>query len=68
MSNQLFIKLWKLPSGSIVKVTRELRERLDSGEYSPFPLIGAVYVSSADLSMKQLEIRRDWFDAHAVAA
>lgn len=68
MSNQLFTKLWKLPSGSIVKVTRELREPMDNGEDSPFPLLGAVYVSSADLSMKRLEVRKDWFEAHAVVA
>lgn len=68
MSDQLFTRLWKLPSGSIVKVTRELRERLDSGEYAEIPLIGAVYVSSQDLTMKRLEVRRDWFDAHARAA
>lgn len=66
--SDLYSRLWKLPSGSIVKVTRELRERLDSGEYAEIPLIGAVYVSSADLSMKRLEVRRDWFDAHARAA
>lgn len=68
MTDALFTKLWKLPSGSIVKVTRELRERLDSGEDSPFPLLGAVYVASADLSMKRLEVRKDWFEAHAVVA
>lgn len=68
MSDQLFTRLWKLPSGSIVKVTRELRERLDSGEYAEIPLIGAVYVTSADLTLKRLEVRRDWFDAHARAA
>jgi hypothetical protein len=56
----LFSRLWKLPSGSIVKVTRELHEPL-----SAMPLIGAVYVASADPGAKMLEIRRDWFDTFA---
>jgi hypothetical protein len=61
----LFSRLWKLPSGSIVKVTREMRELLDCGEYAPVHMIGAVYVACADSKAKQLEVRRDWFERFA---
>lgn len=52
-------KLFKLPSASVVRVTREFTE-------DGLVLVAAVYVGNFDLSMKILHCRKDWFDAYAV--
>lgn len=59
---ELIGKLFKLPSGNVVRVTDV---RVDE-DVDPRPLVFGVYEQAAEPETKSLRVREDWFTGFAI--